>query len=316
VHRLGRLMTQGATLIDRLVGYAVDTLASRAEQRIAADGKLTAEQARAWVADLSNLPPLRSPAETVDFGERYFGLDTLQLGAYTSNARFAQLLYAMTADPSFSQPPPSRARFFYWNFIPVNYARTMRQANHVYDQLMAAMSLPTFPARREKLAAWNEMVGQLRPTSATALLTTSNSDVLLALLVPSLDKTNDRDGEVRAHAELARVAMALAAYRVEHGRTAFPQSLDALVPAMLPKAPVDPFVEKPLVYRPTAGGAGYVLYSVGPNMTDDGGAGRADPPILSAYSKEATPAEPDDLAVRAGDAATTSTAPSTTRATR
>jgi hypothetical protein len=42
-----------------------------------------------------------------------------------------------------------------------------------------------------------------------------------------------------------------------------------LVPDYLPKVPLDIFNNQPLVYRPEPGGA--VVYSVGPNLRDDGG---------------------------------------------
>ena len=59
----------------------------------------------------------------------------------------------------------------------------------------------------------------------------------------------------------------MAAYRAETGE--YPKTLAELSPAYLPEIPQDIFSSKPLIYRPTD--SGYVLYSVGENMTDDGG---------------------------------------------
>ena len=75
--------------------------------------------------------------------------------------------------------------------------------------------------------------------------------------------------EEKTHAlrRLAVVSLALAAWRAEKG--SYPDKLDALSPAVLKAVPQDPFTDKPLTYRRV--GKGYVLYSVGPNMTDDGG---------------------------------------------
>ena len=66
---------------------------------------------------------------------------------------------------------------------------------------------------------------------------------------------------------LTKVSLALAAYRAQTG--VYPRALEVLVPAYLPAVPADLFTEKPLVYKPAGGG--YLLYSLGPNMTDDGG---------------------------------------------
>ena len=50
---------------------------------------------------------------------------------------------------------------------------------------------------------------------------------------------------------------------------AYPNSLAELVPNLLPEAPIDPWSGKGLLYRRTE--HGFILYSVGDNMQDDGG---------------------------------------------
>ncbi len=67
---------------------------------------------------------------------------------------------------------------------------------------------------------------------------------------------------------LFTVALALQAYRAEHG--AYPTTLAALVPGYLQAIPGDPYALKgPLQYR--GGGNTYTLYSIGPDGKDDGG---------------------------------------------
>ena len=56
-------------------------------------------------------------------------------------------------------------------------------------------------------------------------------------------------------------------YRTEHG--SYPASLDSLAPNYLPTLPEDPFTGKPFLYRPTE--TGYLLYSAGADMDDNGG---------------------------------------------
>jgi hypothetical protein len=71
-----------------------------------------------------------------------------------------------------------------------------------------------------------------------------------------------------ARSELTRTAVALEIYERRHGQ--YPESLDALAPEILPAAPKDPFSHKPLRYQRT--GSRYALYSIGPDLKDDGGA--------------------------------------------
>jgi hypothetical protein len=87
------------------------------------------------------------------------------------------------------------------------------------------------------------------------------------LLVPSINKCVERAWEGDARRTLARTALALAAFKAKTG--AYPDKLDALVPAYLPAVPLDPFSGRPL--RLKRDGTGVVIYSIGPDLTDDGG---------------------------------------------
>lgn len=66
-------------------------------------------------------------------------------------------------------------------------------------------------------------------------------------------------------------------YRAKHGR--FPSDLAALAPEFIKEVPDDPCSGRPFVYRPSADGATFKLYGLGPNQKDDGG--RETPPNLS-----------------------------------
>lgn len=64
-----------------------------------------------------------------------------------------------------------------------------------------------------------------------------------------------------------RVALALAAWHSEHDE--YPLTLDELSPEILSEVPTDLFTGRALVYLPNQDG--YLLYSIGPNLVDDGG---------------------------------------------
>lgn len=83
------------------------------------------------------------------------------------------------------------------------------------------------------------------------------------------DKSVKREARCLANLRLALTALALEQYRAGHNGQ-YPGALSDLTPDYLPAAPLDPFDGQPLRYRKQA--AGYLLYSIGPDQKDDGGA--------------------------------------------
>jgi hypothetical protein len=82
------------------------------------------------------------------------------------------------------------------------------------------------------------------------------------------------DARVETGSTLLTVALALRAFRAEHG--AYPAQLAALQPRFLKSIPLDPFaMNAPLRYKRT--GKEYTLYSIGPDGKDDGGKPIAEP---------------------------------------
>jgi len=70
------------------------------------------------------------------------------------------------------------------------------------------------------------------------------------------------------------VLLALHQFKAEN--KAWPTRLEELTPKLLVRLPEDPYSGKPLVYRRSADGADFVLYSVGENQKDDAGRRPAD----------------------------------------
>ena len=91
--------------------------------------------------------------------------------------------------------------------------------------------------------------------------------VITAILRPNGRLCVQRAAEADAVGQLARLAAVLWHYRGKEGR--YPDQLAQLVPAYLPQLPDDPFDGQPL--RARRSGDGLILYSVGPNLVDDGG---------------------------------------------
>jgi hypothetical protein len=72
----------------------------------------------------------------------------------------------------------------------------------------------------------------------------------------------------RAKLRLLIYDLAIRLYRADHGRP--PERLEQLAPKYLRQLLDDPFTGRPPIYRPQ--GESYRLYSVGPDLDDDGGA--------------------------------------------
>jgi hypothetical protein len=90
---------------------------------------------------------------------------------------------------------------------------------------------------------------------------------LSALLFSNYAHSGGREGENLARLRLAITALAIEEFRSKKGN--LPDKLDELKPDFLAEIPDDPFTESELSYRRLA--KGYVTYSVGRDLMDDGG---------------------------------------------
>jgi hypothetical protein len=92
--------------------------------------------------------------------------------------------------------------------------------------------------------------------------------VATRLLWPALARTLEIDIRCLAHARATQTALAVERYRLAEGH--LPQSVHNLVPSYMEIVPADPFNGQSLRYRTFK--IGFVVYSVGEDLSDDGGA--------------------------------------------
>jgi hypothetical protein len=99
-------------------------------------------------------------------------------------------------------------------------------------------------------------------------------DVIVGLLMPTFQKISESYRREQAYLRCAVVAVAAERYRRDHG--GWPAALGELAPRYIEKLPNDPYDGQPLRYKRLADGV--VVYSVGADKKDDGGArNRANP---------------------------------------
>ena len=276
-HRLGRLVGRGGTLIEALVGIAIDNPASNGDLVFLDRTKPDAKTLANCMGDLRDLPPMGSVADKVDFGERFFLLDTIMMVDR----------HGMKYLESLSGGAPQEANAIAESVLEgVNWDTALRTANGWYDRLAKAMRDKDPETRRQQLRGLDKELRELRadvtdPGTLSQLVVGEAKDrdkiigdLLITLLLPAVMKVQDAADRAQQTQANVVVAYALASYHRDQGR--YPPDLAPLSPKYVSEVPQDLFSSKPLVYRPSENG--YLLYSVGMNGKDDGGRGQEDEP--------------------------------------
>ena len=269
VHRIGRLTAQGQTLVEQLVGIAIDGLAREGTLTLLDQGRLTVEQARQIQGDLASLPNFNGMADSLDSMERLSYVDLVtQIGARKNRDMMPMLGMA-------------EERLNLVHALSVDWNVVLRKGNEFYDRLAAAARLPDRTARRQAYAQIDNDLQQLaedvhNPASLAAGVISPGrrselaAAMMLSLFLPAVHAATDAQDRANTQLELLRLAAALAVYRAQHGT--YPNKLDELVPAVLPELPVDLYNAQKYLYKRTDDG--YLLYSTGVNGVDDGGSNK------------------------------------------
>jgi prepilin-type N-terminal cleavage/methylation domain-containing protein len=274
-HRLARMSAHGFSLIELLVGIAVDAVVSAADLAYLEQAQLTSKQVRERLKDLQSLPPLPLPADNIDLGERYFCLDLLQsLQRNGFRAVPEEIELPRNLDPDTERKILEK----------IDWAPIYRSINQRYDRLTAAMRLTDRVELANQVEEIEKEIAALPKNGLKNLrqivddldkagadlnkgFSKALGDNMVRLLWPASRKTmSARDRAEQSRSNLY-VAFALAAYRIDHMR--YPKKLDDLAPKYLAAVPGDLFTGGPLTYRLEANG--YLFYSFGINGKDDEG---------------------------------------------
>jgi hypothetical protein len=259
-HRLSRLLSEHPTMIGRLVAHAIAANANSGDQAIVLSGLLAKEQAIAYRTELDALPPWRPLAEAIDRYERFMSLDAT-IATYTGRI----------SEEDLGLPPQALK----WVFDP---NPILHQFNQAYDEIDSALSVADRTKRNRALADIDQrrsnverppiwVFGLAMMIGSRAMISEYVGQVTVSVMLPAVAPAVHAEERAHVRLLLTDVGYALAAYNADHG--AFPDSLDALVPDLLPAVPLDPFTGDPLRYE--LKGDGFLLYSVGANGRDDGG---------------------------------------------
>lgn len=279
-HRLSRLVAHGATLIELLVGIALDAVAGKADLAFLERVHWNAEQIRNRLRELQKLAPMPLVADTVDFGDRFWLLEII-----VTIDRYGPEVLENLADGTVKKSSPWTKLFR----ARVDYEPALRNANRWYNLIAKALRIKDRTTRETQLAQLHAELRVLKGKTqesipgALELLFAKDSDkirgetignILIGLMLPAFNKVQSAADRCEQTQNDLYVAFALAAYRRDHGR--YPKELAALAPKYLDKIPTDMFSGKPLIYRPREDG--YLLYSVGVNGQDEQGKSYDDQP--------------------------------------
>jgi hypothetical protein len=251
---LSELLRDEPFIISQLVRTAIAANAQASLKQVLASAELTAEQFSELDARLARM-------------EAEFTLVPAMLAERAST--FTTLSYldeniAVLSDPD--NGPPAGLRF--WVNGPI-YPNRMADQAYILGIMREAVDAIDKPGR-EGSDAIQEIESRVQNAP--------KSYVFSRMLLPAI--VNVRQAGLRHREKLitARLGMRVDRYFAEHGE--FPQSLDVLVDEKLTTVPTDLYIGKPHLYRLLPDG--FVIYSVGPNGIDEGGAQTPDP--LEFYS--------------------------------
>jgi hypothetical protein len=281
-HRLGRLVGRGGTLIEGLVGMAIDGLAAKADLAYLEAVRADPKRIESCLRDLQKLPLAPEIIEKIDVGERFMLLDTILM----VDRHGIKYLEAVAPSKGWNSLGEADAQLV---LKDIDWDPALRNVNQWYDRMVAASRRPDPSARQKE---WRQIDHELRSLKANVLVDSGGfgesllnikdgkargaalGDLIIILAMPALYRVQNASDRIQQTQNNLHLAFALARYRCVHGN--YPKSLDALAPKYLPRIPQDIFSGKPLIYRPSE--TGYLLYSVGPNGKDDGGRGPDDDP--------------------------------------
>ncbi len=277
-HQLAVLLGQDPTLAGQLVGVGLSETASRATVTLATSGDLPAMQARRFLADLQGLGPVPSAATAIDRAERYAALDAIAAMSKAPAGTLNEYLKSLPARGVAGAGPKAVPRALDAFAARADWNDVLRRANVYYDTCVSAMIQGTYAQRgaayeriRGGLARLRKSAEEIdlsKPPVDAAGATRDTGSFVLSLMLADVCGARESADAGRAHRDVAAVALALAAYRGESG--SYPDALTALTPGYLKTVPIDFCSGKPFVYK--RAGKGYLLYSVGRNARDDGGA--------------------------------------------
>ncbi len=275
IHRLGRLVGQGPTVIEYLVGIAIESIAFNREILFLSETKPSAKMLTLYRKQLDRLPPRALVADKVNVGERACVLDCAHRMArgQMNLKEIADGLNELGKEDSLIEKLAEGLIF-----QTVDWDVVLKSANQWFDRLNEISRKPNYLERTAAMQKLEEEVKKLAeqrrgPKALLPLLggkpaiTQAMSETLISLLLPAVTQVYRAEGQAIQRMHNLELAFVLAAWHSEHD--SYPESLERLAPKYIAEIPFDLFNGQPLKYDRV--GEGFRFYSVGRNEKDDEG---------------------------------------------
>lgn len=277
IRRLAKLISRRSLLIDKLVSIAIETTACRVEKILLDQGNISAAQAKSYLKKLRQIPESSS---TVD-SERVFTLDIWTMFARLGlNKGFNKLFQGLPFDQKIILPD-----------IELDWNELLRTTNTNHDQFARIGRMAhakrnkalkklyqkiedRLPVKKENCPGWDSL--DFRPKIKYLIEKIGTKDIKklsrtivdISYLSPfRLDRPFELADRVEMQSALCRLGLVMVVYKADNGD--YPPSLDKLAPKYVKTVPRDVFSGKALIYKRI--GKGYIIYSIGYDMKDNGG---------------------------------------------
>lgn len=275
LYRFGRHNKSGKILIEQLVGIAIEGRAMGTTR---------------WLLDTYKI----DPGTLAEFQRRLQHLidnDTFGLDIQSEKLFMFDEIQRCFTESRFGPAHVYPRRLVEISYIAISMDGIPSEVNQLGDldwALASVLPLKNFPCifthpnKAESIASanalykfWDENITktpaqlhaeQIDLDAESRRLIKNN--IVLKVLTPGLERLHMVAWRNKVDAEGTLVTIALVRYKQDTGN--YPETLDKLVETKyIRQVPIDPFSDKPVIYRKTADGC--ILYSVGANLTDDGG---------------------------------------------
>jgi hypothetical protein len=260
---IGAKTGQSPTMISGLVGVAVQSLAMDTIRRAIATGRLTEPDLAALAASLDK--HAMPDASKAIRGEQLLAEDAMEFVYVGGPAAMKQLQDMGKSGKTgtglvLDRAKPAIAPTAALGPGMPDFKAQMKLTAEYYSNLI-------------RLAGLNAKARRDAPMPAE-LAATVEKNLLLGMLTPAIDRALTSRDQFNADRAGTRVIIALERHKLKNG--SYPESLKALVPALIGEVPTDPFTGAALGYQgpkqgPFEGRHKFVVFAAGADCKNDDG---------------------------------------------